>query len=246
MNSQNMKLGFSTGVLYKTHRTKEALEIMRDLGYDTVELGFVKLSRIEEGWLDEITYDVLKGFAYISLHAPELNYGKNNDTRLIFERIERINKIRNLDTVVFHPDLVEDFNVFKNVNFNVAFENMDNTKESYRQPVDFDEIFSENEKYKLALDVNHIYTNDSSMKLASIFYEKFGDRISHLHLSGHIDSHNPFFETEQINILRAIQDFNAPMIIESVLSADNLEKERNYIMRVISDLKKDGTKFGTR
>ena len=55
MNIDNIKLGFSTGTLHKTHSTKEALKIMRSLGYDTVELGFVNFQRIKDGWLDEIS-----------------------------------------------------------------------------------------------------------------------------------------------------------------------------------------------
>jgi len=237
MYSQDIKLGFSTGVLHKTHRTKEALKIMRDLKYDTVELGFVKLNRIEEGWLAEISDKDLMGFKYISFHAPKFNYGNNEGTKAIFEKIDKIDSIRKLDTVVFHPDPIEDFDAFKEVRFNVSFENMDNRKESHKNPSDFDEIFSQNKNYKLVLDINHIYTNDSSMKLADSFYEKFGNKISQLHVSGYIDYHNPLFETRQAKILRAIQDFNAPMIIESVLSAENLERERNYILQVISDLK---------
>src|SRR3989338_5261524 len=80
----NIKLGFSTGVLHKTHRTKDALKVMRDLGYNTVELGFVKLNRIEEGWLEELSEKDLVGFEHVSFHAPVFNYGKNEGTDYIF------------------------------------------------------------------------------------------------------------------------------------------------------------------
>ena len=139
----NIKLGFSTGVLHKTHRTKDALKIMKDLGYDTVELGFVKLNRIEEGWLEELSEKDLGGFEHISFHAPVFNYGKNEGTDYIFKKIEKINNMRKLDAVVFHPDPIEDFGVFHEVNFNVALENMDNRKNSYHKAKDFDEIFSQ-------------------------------------------------------------------------------------------------------
>ena len=118
MHIQDIKLGFSTGVLHKTHRTKEALKIMRGLGYDTVELGFVKLNRIEEGWLEEVSDEDLRGFKYVSFHAPKFNYGKNEGTKDIFGKIDKINFIRKLDTVVFHPDPIEDFDIFKGVKFN--------------------------------------------------------------------------------------------------------------------------------
>ena len=148
MNIENIKLGFSTGVLHKTHRTKEALKKMRDLGYDTVELGFVNPARIEEGWLDELTKEDLEGFKYVSFHTPKHNYGKNEGTYSFFKKVERIDKMRKLDLVVFHPDMFEDFSVLNEVGFNVALENMDNRKGSHKQPEDFDGIFSQDNKYK--------------------------------------------------------------------------------------------------
>lgn len=236
MKHQNIRLGFSTGVLYKTHRTKDALKIMRNLGYDIVELGFVKLSRIEEGWLEEISDEDLKGFNYISFHAPKFNYGDNDGTRSIFEKIEKINKIRKLNTVVVHPDPVENFEVFRNVSFHVSFENMDNRKISHKTPEDFD-IFTKNSGYGLVLDVNHIYSNDPSMALAKDFYNKFGDKITQIHLSGYVDYHDPLFRTMQKEIISSIQNFETPLIIESVLSTEKeLNKERDYILNVISEL----------
>lgn len=230
----SIKLGFSTGVLYKTHRTKDALKLMRSLGYDTVELGFVKMSRVAEEWLDELTEKDLEGFEYVSFHAPKFNYGKNEGTDSIFKKIRRIDNMRKLDAVVFHPDPIEDFSVFDGVGFNVALENMDDRKKSHQKPEDFDEIFSQANDYKMVLDVNHICTNDASMELAKGFYEKFKDRIVEIHLSGYAGYHDPLFQTNQVDIIKAIRDFKTPMIIESVLSPEDLEKERNYILSHIS------------
>lgn len=236
MNIENIKLGFSTGVLHKTHRTKGALKKMRDLGYDTVELGFVKLIGFEEGWLDELTAEDLSGFKYMSFHAPKFDYGKNEGTYELFEKIKKIDNMRKLNTVVFHPDTIEDFSVFSEAGFNVAFENMDNRKVSHQKPEDFDKIFFQPNKYGLVLDVNHIYSNDPSMELAKDFYTKFKDRISQIHLSGYTGYHDPLFRTKQEEIIRAIRDFEVPIIIESVLGPEDLEKERNYILEIVSKI----------
>lgn len=230
MNTEKIKLGFSTGALYKTHRTKDALKLMRSLGYDTVELGFVKLKKGEEDWLDELTEKDLEGFEYVSLHAPKFNYGKNEGTDSFFKKIRRIDNLRKLDVVVFHPDSVEDFSVFQGAGFNVALENMDDRKGSYDKPEDFDEIFSQANGYKLVLDVNHICTNDASMELAKGFYDKFKDRIVEIHLSGYAGYHDPLFQTKQVDIIKAIQNLKTPIIIESVLLPEDLEKERKYIL----------------
>ena len=236
MNLDPINLGFSPRTLPTTPSTNEPFTIVRSLGYDTVELVFVNFQRIKDGWLDEILVEDLIGFKYVSLHAPKFNYGKNDDTKFIFEKIGKINKIRKLDTVVFHPDPIEDFNVFKNVKFSVSFENMGDKKLSHQKPEDFDKIFSSSDKYRLVLDVNHIYTNDKSMNLVKGFYKKFGGRISQFHVSGYTGYHDPLFKTGQVEIVKAISDFNTPMIIESVISAEDLEEERNYIIKLISEL----------
>jgi len=134
--------------------------------------------------------------------------------------------------------MVEDFSVFDGLGFTVAFENMDNRKESYRRPEDFEKLLSRNEKFRAVLDVNHIYTNDPSMKLAGLFYEKIGDKIAQIHLSGYAQLHDPLFQTKQKKIIESIQDFTVPIIIESTLESKDLENERDYILEVISGLGK--------
>ena len=115
MYSQDIKLGFSTGVLHKTHRTKEALKIMRDLKYDTVELGFVKLNRIEEGWLAEISDKDLMGFDVMGFQFDEqiqhikisLNKDKNLDVNIfaklntIFESLDKLKEVEYLKQKVY-------------------------------------------------------------------------------------------------------------------------------------------------
>ena len=74
------------------------------------------------------------------------------------------------------------------------------------------------------------------MGLAKDFYSKFKDRIAQIHLSGYTGYHDPIFQTKQEEIIKAIQDFEVPIIIESVLAPEDLEKERQYILKVISGI----------
>jgi len=238
MDTQKIKLGFSTGSLHKFCTAKEALRVLKDAGCNAVELGFVKMNRIEEGQLDEISRSDLAGFDHVSFHAPKFNYGNDEGSIEIFRKIAKINAIRKLDLVVFHPDCVQDFGVFKEAMFDVAFENMDNRKQSFQRPDELERVLSLDVAYKLVLDVNHIYSNDPSMELARTFYSRLGSKIAQIHLSGYIEYHDPIYVTRQIDIIKSIQDFSVPIIIESVISPQEISKERNYILEVIADLAK--------
>src|ERR1035437_9376973 len=123
MNNKEIKLGFSTGCLYKVCEAKEAISIIKNSGCKYIELGFTTPERFFGEQLDRINEKDLEGFEYISFHTPILNYGNNDDTKRFFERISNFNKIIKLNLVVFHPDIVEDFSVFKNLDFNIGFEN---------------------------------------------------------------------------------------------------------------------------
>ncbi len=231
--TKQIKLGFSTGCLYKNLEVKEAILVIKNLGCKFIELGFSKADRFFSNQLDRITKEDLDGFEYVSFHTPTLNYGNNEETKKFFERINKFNQIRELDLLVFHPDKVEDFSVFNNTNLNIGFENMDNRKQSYKSVAEMKNIFLKNENYKFILDVNHCYSNDRSMNLAKEFYEKLGGKISQVHLSGFKELHDPLFETKQLEIIRAIQNLSVPIIIESLLTSETIKKEKDYILQNI-------------
>ena len=233
---KNIPLGFSTGSLAKLMTAKEALAVIHQLGCGVVELGFLRFERIKSDWLDEISSKDLTDFYYVSLHAPKINYGYNEQTRFVFKKILGFNKKRKLDTVVFHPDLVEDFNIFNNVEFNISFENMDNRKELYRTPDELKKLLDKNDKFKLVLDVNHAYVNDESMKNTKAFYELLGDRIQEVHLTGYDKKHEPLYQTKQLNIIKSIQDFKVPMIEEAPLTIEEMKLEWEYLIKVINNI----------
>lgn len=236
VKNPSMIFGFSTGALYKFYTPRESLSVLRDAGIYSVELCF-NLARIRRGLLDEIIGADLEDFEYVSVHAPAVDYVGNKEAEEILKKIERLNKERTLDLVVFHPDQISDFSIFDGVSFRVAFENMDYRKKSFKRPEEFTELLFNNASRYLVLDVNHIYTNDSSMDLASEYYDAFGDRIKEVHLSGFQEVHDPLFQTEQIMIIKAIKDFNIPIIVESTLmSPKMLPLERDYILRIVNSL----------
>ena len=228
-----MLFGFSTGALHQYLDTKGALQVIKKLGCPAVELGFVKKSRIEQGWLESITKNDLSGFKYVSFHAPKMYYEDNDETREIFHLIEQINNLRSLDLVLFHPDNVVDIEVFKKVSFPVGFENMDRQKPFGKTPEDIKKLLDSNPTFHFVLDVNHIKSNDPTMKLADDFYSQLNSKIIQYHVSGLGSDypHIPLFQTKELDIISAIRDTGKPIICESRLSPDTIKKEKEYITK---------------
>ncbi len=244
--ANKIRLGFSTGCLYKSEPSIiRRLEILKDIGCKTVELGFVKLAGF---WneIDEVISEpkCLDGFDYVSLHAPVAPYthihGSLDDaTRKIFCRIFKLNDIRKLDLVVFHPDAMYDFAVFRGWPWPrglvCAFENMDNRKGSYKNLNDMVKLASTFNKFRMVLDVNHAFSNDPTMKLALDFHQYFYNLIIQTHLSGYRNGHVPLFETKQTEIIEGVRNIDAPIIVESVMPRDQLLQERDYILGVFGE-----------
>ena len=231
-----LKVGFSTGAFHKEFSTKESLSFLKGLDVKVVELGFVKMERITQGWVDELSKEDLEGFDYISIHAPVIQYGKNSETELVFSKLKKINELRKLDLMVFHPDTVEDFSVFDNLNFSIGFENMDNRKLSYKTIEEMKTLLETNPSYGMVLDVNHIYTNDKTMVIAKEFFKNCGSRIKEIHLSGYETLHDPLFKTRQSEIIESIEDFSIPIINEADTKPEDVEKERDYVTTEIKKI----------
>ncbi|MDP2946688.1 MAG: hypothetical protein Q8N88_01100 [Nanoarchaeota archaeon] len=227
-----LKLGFSTGAFHQEFSTKKALAFLKNLGIKVVELGFVKMERFQQGWVDDLTEKDLNGFDYISVHAPIIKYGKNSETEYVFDKLNKINNLRKLDLAIFHPDTVEDFSVFNNLDFSVGFENMDNRKITYKTSEEMEKLLKHN-NYNLVLDVNHVFTNDKTMNLAKQFQDKLGYKIKEIHLSGCTTHHDSLFQTKQKEIIESIRDFNIPIINEATINSEDAEKEIDYITKEI-------------
>jgi len=231
----NIKYGFSTGALHKSLTVKESLTYLKKLNFSVVELGFGPKERIlDGGQFDEISAADLESFSFISLHAPRLEYGKDKDTAEVLKRIEALHAQRPLDLVIFHPDEVKDFKLLDEASFPVGIENMDNKKKSFKTAEELAELLDKYKNFKAVIDVNHIFTNDSSMKLLDDFYDQLGGRIAELHVSGFEKFHEPFIQTKQENIIRAIKDKSVVMIDEGDITPDLLAEERDYFLKIIS------------
>ena len=238
-----LKLGYSLGAGKNSRYTfKERLKMLSFVEKYAIELGYVAANRLEEA-LDVEDIREIKKFGYRSIHAPAIlneyenpewiRYPSNKAEKIIEKLIEIANAI-NAQTILFHPDLVDDFSWLNNkIGKRIAFENMDVKKSFGKSVEDMVNVFSKAPEAKWVCDVNHLYTIDPTMKLAEDFHRAFGDRISHYHLSAYGGFHDCFNVSHEDIILKGIQDLSVPIIHEGRALRDGLPsllKENEYIL----------------
>lgn len=231
-----MILGFATGDLYKTHDrlSPETFDVFRKMGCNAIELTIADMDDAPR--LLNLEQKDFAGFRYVSIHAPSFDRFDTNSmikfrqTLDIFE--EFCQKVK-VNSIVFHPDQIGEWAIFENYTFPVLIENMDWQKEIGKYVDSMKDIF-EKADAPMVLDLNHCYTNDPTMNLAKDMVENFGERIFEIHLSGFEKSHDPLFQTQQIEILEAIPNKDLPVIIESECdSVEDAKKEFEYVRKYL-------------
>ncbi len=225
-----IKLGFSTGTMYKHLTVEEALRTFLQHNIDAAELCYVRHDRLRR---EKLPVGMLKDFRYLSLHAPnDITYGDSKESEKVVQSIQKLHLVRPFDLVVFHPYEGMDVNFFERLPFPVGFENMDYNTPFGQTVNDLKKVFK-NTNFKMVLDINHAYTNDPTMKLARDFYLEFKNRITQIHLSGFEKFHEPLFKTRQQKIVEAIPDIALPIIVESVMQPREIAQEKEYILQNI-------------
>lgn len=174
----------------------------------------------------------LSYFKYISLHAPDLQYQKDETSNKILSKLLEVYKKYKIQNIVFHVDKVKNWDVFLDFStLPISIENMDNHKEFGRSINDIRSIL-EKYNFNLTLDLQHCFVNDKSLKLASDFQELYKKKIVEYHISGYEETylHYPLFKTFQNQIIDSLKYKNVPIIIESTFDEiGEQEKELEYI-----------------
>ncbi|OGF26817.1 hypothetical protein A2331_05680 [Candidatus Falkowbacteria bacterium RIFOXYB2_FULL_34_18] len=235
-------IGLTTGFLYnhllpcnKQEKpvSHEMIKRCSNLGCNAIEFncigGFYDTSLAD---LKRIQRKDLLNFKHVSVHAPcrEARFDNSKKVREILYLLETESRRLGIDLVVFHPDTVDDWNIFQDFNIPMAIENLDNNKRAFKAVADIGKIFKLLPKCRFVLDVNHCKANDPSMGLAQDFIDSFKDRIVEIHVSGFRVYHYPIYKTKQTEILDAIHNPNLPMIIESACKSEqDAKNEIEYI-----------------
>ena len=224
-----MKIGFSTGSIHETGLSfPDRIRFFSDLGCKALELGFREEEEIFFSDLAKGKHiELFSSFEYISLHTDPYP-----DIETMLDIVTKISNKLTFDAVVFHPDLFEPhFDLLERYDLPFAVENMDSKKISYKRPTDLKKIFQDFPEFKFVFDLNHAYVNDRSGDLAIKLFESFKYRLTHFHISGYTEIHEPLYQTKQKEITDNIPVHDFPMIIESSCrTLDEAKKEYEYIL----------------
>ncbi len=215
MTEKLLKLGFSHGVLFRLMEvySAQAIQIYKDLSSSAIEICCNKAEDVDKL---ETLIPLVQDFKHRSIHLPCHNrYANNAQTRELLDKLGDFYFAVKARLALVHPDLVDDWEVFKDFPLNWAVENMDNRKNVFKVPADFISFFDSHPDWQFVLDLNHVFSNDPTMQLARDFIAVLKHRIVELHLSGYQGYHEPLFQTQQTEILKHCQGFDVPIIIES-------------------------------
>jgi hypothetical protein len=119
-------------------------------------------------------------FDFVSVHAPSKGIQMSwSDLSHSLARLPRF-----VDAIVVHPETVDEPTTLRQLGSRLALENMDARKTNARTPDELEVYFKLLPEARFCLDVAHAASLDSSMDLANRLLARFGDRLTHVHISG--------------------------------------------------------------
>ena len=90
---------------------------------------------------------------------------------------------RHVETIVLHPDTMDDLALYRRLGAKLSVENMDTRKPVGQHADQLQLIFDELPQARLCFDVAHASAVDPSMGEGEGILERFGARLSHVHVS---------------------------------------------------------------
>ncbi len=229
------KIGFSTGSI--------ALDdVVRGLDIAAqAQVKAIELSALREKELDPLLESLpqlenrLKAFDYISFHAPSYII-EMSEAELVL-KLQQVAE-RNW-AIVIHPDLINDFSLWKQLGRAVCIENMDKRKIIGRTATQLLNFFEELPEATFCFDIGHARQVDPTMQEAESFLQLFQDRLQQIHMS-YVNSQS---RHERLNFesIMAYQrmaswiDESVPIILETPVEKSNLDTEILSAERVFNE-----------
>lgn len=220
-----MKIGFSTGSI-ALDDVQHGLDVATHSRTSAVEL-----SALREDELDPLLQSLdrlrsqLESFEYVSFHAPS--------KREHMSEVEFVGKLQQVAdrgwAIIVHPDVIEDFSLWRRLGKAVCIENMDKRKRIGRTAAQLQEIFAQLPEATFCFDIGHARQVDPTMQEAESFLRNFHDRLRQVHMS-YVNSQS---RHERLNFesIRAFQrvshwfDDAIPIILETPVQRGEVEEE---------------------
>ncbi|MFC1648150.1 hypothetical protein ACFL1B_01695 [Nanoarchaeota archaeon] len=228
-----MKLGFSTGCLYKLELPwAEVISHIKATGANSIELMIARSETLLKLDVDEIA-KLTSGFKHVSVHSPvkDMHYRDDERTKTIIAKLKEISDaLPAKPNIVIHPHRVGDFRVLQESGLNFLIENME-TSEKYGDDLEFFKRMKD--KFNFILDTQHALKIDSTLKLGRDLLDIMGVKLKQFHVSGIVNGTHGLMLLDQERAkqqLHLIKDLDVPIIIESMtLEPDKLGDEYDFV-----------------
>jgi hypothetical protein len=217
--------GFSTGSI-ALDDVRRGLAIASHLSTKAVELSALREDELDPllGLLSSLDTE-LKQFEYVSFHAPS--------KRCRFTEADFVGKLRQVAArgwaIIVHPDVIEDFDLWRSLGAAVCIENMDKRKEIGRTAAQLQAIFDKLPEATFCFDIGHARQVDPTMMEASLFLRMFHDRLRQVHMSFvNSQSRHERLNFESISAFSSVSRLikeSIPIILETPVTADDVEEE---------------------
>lgn len=225
-------IGFSTGALAFGDFAK-ALGMLSGTRASAVELSALRMSELS----DLITYvasdlsELRKRYRYVGFHAPT-NF---EDEHQVVQQLLPIARM-GLGIVV-HPDTIKDIPIWRPLEAQLLIENMDSRRRTGRTVEELYPFFDALPEARLCFDIGHARQVDPTMIEAGRIISTFADRLAQVHLS-EVNSQGKHFPISY-GAARAYEPFakslaTAPIILESIVPASEIENEIDITQNIIS------------
>lgn len=227
-------IGFSTGALaYGDFR--QGLSIIRNQNLKAIELSALRETELKP-LIDSLDNLELNGFEHVSFHVPsQLKAMSEEEAVVLLDCI-----LRKSWPLIVHPDIIENFDLWRRFGKSLCIENMDKRKPIGRTDRELGFIFAELPQASLCLDLGHARQVDPTMSVAWEILEEFGSRLSQLHVSEvNTNSRHDPLSYEAALAFRKISILipeSVPVILESRVSSDQVEREVLYCREALSRL----------
>jgi hypothetical protein len=223
-------IGFSTGALAKGDFAL-GLHAQRNVaGIDAVELSALRDHELPTliGVIDSLDVD---DFEYVSFHAPSRLTAM--DEQAAFDLLLRVPAAW---PIIVHPELLHTPLLWGRLGERLCIENMDDRKTTGRTVPELRTLFDTFPEATFCLDLGHARQIDPTMTSAILMLREFGHRLRQLHVSdvGPRGEHLPLGATARnsfARLARYVPD-DCPIIIESIIAIDAIERELDAVIGV--------------
>lgn len=211
---KNVPYGFNfhREKVFFTQSIKEFAEIIFNLGCKAIELSYLRVDVNREEIIE--AKNILNKFDFISIHSS-LN---GLLLRESLKQIDTIKDLINIQSVVFHPDKIDDWKLLRKFT-NPSLENMDYKHNKFIHLDEMERLADEN-NCMIVVDLAHLYSVENDIN-KWIITSNLASKISHFHMSNVVSGESGSrlhgnIVKENKNIIEFAMQYQKPIIIEAL------------------------------